>query len=618
MESDQRANLVWCPGTHTAPESGYLTGLRIVQGRVDLDLAGREIPTDFLEANHAISTGCREKAGDILVRLADEDLELLETAPVRTDLLFYLGKLWFETGQWEQARECLSKVLSIEPHPIVHYQLAETYLPDLRYLSKALEHMQQAVALCPHNAFLLDQLGHCLFQGGRAHEAVLASEQAVALQPDNPQLLERLLWRLNYVPQTTRQTLLGGYQRWGRLVQVPPGARTLPLVRQAEGPLRVGLLSPDFCRGSAVLLMEPFISAYDRQAFAVFGYGHVDRPDGTTERLKKRLDGYHSVYGLGAEAIAELIRADGIDILIHVGGHCRDNRLDVVALQPAPIQVEYGGIGTAGLAGQTFRLGDEWIDPPDSLAGYVEKTIYLAGGQPMFAPPEQSPLVTPLPARSRGHLTFGSFNNQSKINDQCLDLWARVLRTLPDARLVLKFPAAHDLGVQRYFRERLETLGVQPERIQFVGQLSHYAYLSQIGEVDLILDTYPFNGCVTTMEALWMGVPVVTLKGDTFVSRMGYAIMRRLGLDRFVADDEQAFVAKACHFASRLGELEQIRAGLRERFLASPVLDPKRYTQDLSDALNTIHRLWRGQSDSGPIDVNSTACEPNAQEITAY
>ena len=618
MESDHRANLVWFPDTRTAPESGYLTGLRIVQGRVDLDMAGREIPTAFLEANNAISTGCRDKAGDILVRLAEEDLDLLETVPVRTDLLFYLGKLWFDTGHLEQARECLHKILSIESHPIVHFQLAETYLPDLRHVSKALEHMQQAASLCPNNAFLLDQVGHCLFQTGRAHEAVLVSEQAVALEPDNPQLLERLLWRLNYVPQTTRQTLLEGYQRWGQLVQVPSDASPLPFVRQAEGPLRVGLISPDFCQGSAVLLMEPFISAYDRKAFTVYGYGHVRRPDDTTERLKTLLDGYHPVYGLEAAAIADLVRADGIDILIHVGGHCRDNRLDVVALQPAPIQVEYGGIGTAGLSGQTFRLGDEWIDPPDSLSGYVEKTIYLAGGQPMFVPPEQSPLVTPLPATSRGHLTFGSFNNQSKINDQCLDLWARVLRALPDARFVMKFPAGHDLGVQRYFRKRLETLGVEPERIQFVGQLSHYAYLSQIGEVDLILDTYPFNGCVTTMEALWMGVPVVTLRGDTFVSRMGYAILRRLGLDRFVADDEQDFVAKACHFGSRLAELEQTRADLRERFLASPVLDPQRYTQDLSDALSTIHRLWRGQSDSGPIDVDPTACEPKVQEITSH
>ena len=167
MESDQQAHLVRIPGTHTASESGYLAGLSIVQGRADLDMAGREIPSDFLAAHRALRTGCREKAEDILVRLADEDLELLGTAPVRTDLLFYLGKLWFETGQLEQARECFQKILSVESHPIVHFQLAESCLPDLHRISKALAHMQRAVSLCPNDAFLLDQVGHCLFLAGR-------------------------------------------------------------------------------------------------------------------------------------------------------------------------------------------------------------------------------------------------------------------------------------------------------------------------------------------------------------------------------------------------------------------------------------------------------------------
>jgi tetratricopeptide (TPR) repeat protein len=260
MESDHYATLVWNSETHTASDAPLLNGLRIVQGRVEFDLAGREIPADFLAANDAICTGCHEQAAEILIHLADEDLALLAGIPLRTDLLFYLGKLYTACGQLERARDCLHKILSVEPHPIVHYQLSEAYLPDQRCVSRALEHIQRAVSLCPNNAFLLDRLGHCLFEAGRAQEAVLAGERALALLPDSAHLLARLLWRLNYIPQTTRQSLLEGYQRWGRLLKSSPLAAGRPFARSAEGALRVGLLSPDFRRGSAVQLMDPFVA----------------------------------------------------------------------------------------------------------------------------------------------------------------------------------------------------------------------------------------------------------------------------------------------------------------------------------------------------------------------
>lgn len=193
IASNQRANLVWCPGIRSASESVYLAGLRIVGGCVDLDMAGRAIPEDFLKANHAIATGRREEAKDLLNGLSDQDLDLLQGKPVRTDLLFYLRKLWFETGQMEPAREYLRRVLPVESHPMVHYQLAQTYLSELRHVSRAVEHMQQAVSLFPDSAFLFDELGHCLCKVGRTSEGVVVSERAVALEPDNPQLLERLL-----------------------------------------------------------------------------------------------------------------------------------------------------------------------------------------------------------------------------------------------------------------------------------------------------------------------------------------------------------------------------------------------------------------------------------------
>ena len=593
MASDQCANLVWCPGTRSASEPGYLASLRIVGGCVDLDMAGRVIPEDFLKANRAIGSGRRAEAKDMLNRLSDEDLDLLEGEPVRTDLLFYLGKLCFDTGQMERAREYLTRVLPVEPHPMVHYQLAQTYLPDLRHVSSAVEHMQQAVSMFPDSAFLLDELGHCLCLVGRTKEGVGVSEQAVALEPDNPHWLERLLWRLSYASQTTRRTHLAGYQQCGRRLAPIEWSRTAHRNRpDAERPLRVGFISPDFRRHSVARAFEPLLDGMDRTALRLHGYACVAEPDEVTERFAGKFDLFRNVHALHNEQVADQIESDGVDILVELAGHCSGNCLGVLAYKPAPVQVDYGGISTSGIAQIDFRLTDEIIDPPETLACYTETSLYLPGGLASFVPPQNSPLVAEQPALGKGYVTFGSFNNNPKLSEEVLALWAKILQATPNARLILKFPAGDDCAVREHYYGLFERLGVSRERVFICGPMPFWDYLRFLSEVDIALDAFPYNGCITTMEALWMGVPIVTLTGDTYVSRVGLSILTRLGLEVFAAADGQSYVEKACGFAGQVAELQQIRHALRGMMLASPLCDPARLAREVQGALRTMWRHW--------------------------
>ncbi|MFC1653207.1 hypothetical protein ACFL3F_05765, partial [Planctomycetota bacterium] len=286
-----------------------------------------------------------------------------------------------------------------------------------------------------------------------------------------------------------------------------------------------------------------------------------------------------------ADQAAACICNDAIDILIPVGGYCYGSRPDILARQPAPIQVDLGGITSWGFPQMSYRITDELLDPPDSQPYYTEQLAYFSQGVMAFRPPEESPLVSPLPARRNGFVTFGSFNNHRKISNVTLDLWCRVLRQVSDARMVLKFPYAVDKGIVERLQEAFQQRGVSSDRLSFCGCCEYQNHLMLLGDVDLLLDTYPFNGARTTMEGLWMGVPTVTLSGETFVSRQGHSIYHALGVDAFVAKTQQDYVERACRFAGQLDSLNRIRHALRPLFLNSPVCNPEYFSREMEQIL---------------------------------
>jgi len=244
------------------------------------------------------------------------------------------------------------------------------------------------------------------------------------------------LWALHYVPGPGREFFWEQYRRWGRhFASQDRGAVDFPNVRDPDRRLRVGFLSPDFREHSVAKTFEPFLDGYDRDAMEVYGYGRVRNPDAFTERLSRKFTRYQQVGGLGDEPMAERIRQDGVDILVEIGGHVEDHCLGVMARRPAPVQVDFGCIDTTGLEQMDYRLTDAILDPPSLSQGYGEELIRLPGGLPAYAPPAISPPVTALPARRSGHVTFGSFNNQAKVNTYVLSLWGRVLKAVRERML---------------------------------------------------------------------------------------------------------------------------------------------------------------------------------------
>lgn len=487
-----------------------------------------------------------------------------------------------------------------EPRSREFRSRARACAADKTRLTEAVHWSRLAVEAEPDNARYLAFLGRDLIEAGNLHAGVDALRRAADMEPQDSALRASTLWYLNYLPDWGPESIARLYQQWGHDV-APEPAR--PVTHRCDldpqRRLRVGYVSPDFCRHSVAYYVEPILDGHDHTVVEVFGYGHVPSPDQVTARLQSKFDYYRDLRGLTTPQMAATMRADRLDILVALAGHCIGNCLPALVERPAPIQVDLGSITTTGLTQIDYRISDEVVDPPANQAWITEKLVYLPGGWSTFAPPVVSPPLSALPALTRDHVTFGSFNNHIKINAVVLGLWARILLGCPGARLVIKCPAAMDIGVQQTYRQAFVERGVAPDRIDFCGELPYYKHLERLGQVDLALDSFPFNGGMTTLEGLWMGVPIVTLTGQTCVSRTGRSILRRLGLDIFTADSPDEYVAKAVSFASQPQALAEIRQALRGRMLNSPLCDPGRMAGELESAYRTMWQHYVGSQTEG-------------------
>ncbi len=434
-------------------------------------------------------------------------------------------------------------------------------------------------------AWDLCRQGRDLLWRGQAVQGVACMQRAAHLAPDNPYIQLNTLTHLHYLPEITRQDLYQGFVSWAqRFVPFAGTTGDYHCSRDPDRRLRIGYISPDFYQHSVAFTFEPILDALDRRDLEVYGYGNVETPDSFTTRLSGKFEMYRDIHGLPLEDIVNRIWDDHIDILVALAGYTAGHCLEILGCKPAPIQVDMGGLCTTGLQQIDYRLTDELYDPRDTQPYYVERLVYLPGGLSVFRPPALSPTIAPLPALSGHGLTFGAFNFCGKITDVTLDLWAQVLQRLPAAHLVLKFKQGDDPALQTYYIQALETRGIARHRVEIMGTLPYGEHLDLFNRIDLLLDTSPYNGGVTTLEGLWMGVPTLTLTGQTFVSRAGLSILSRVGLDMFCSTRIDEVVNKAVAFAGQLSELNQIRLGLRARMLSSPLCDPGRMSRELTRA----------------------------------
>jgi predicted O-linked N-acetylglucosamine transferase (SPINDLY family) len=312
------------------------------------------------------------------------------------------------------------------------------------------------------------------------------------------------------------------------------------------------------------------------------------------------------VIGLNHEQLAAQIRADRIDILFDLAGHTAGNRLLVFARKPAPIQVTWAGyVGTTGLAAMDYILADRYEIPPQSEMYYCERVLRMPDGYVCYDPPAYAPPVSPLPAQEKGYVTFAAFHNPAKITPQVVEVWAQVLNRLPRARLVLKYLGMDDPSVVGRLADLFAGQGIDKARLEFLGYSPHGEALAQYQRIDVALDTFPYNGGLTTCEAIWMGVPVVTCPGETFASRHSLSHLSNVGLTETIAGDLEEYVELAATLAGDLRRLAALRAGLRDRMASSPLCDGKRFAENFAEVLRGVWRHWCERGDRGGAEDKS-------------
>jgi protein O-GlcNAc transferase len=434
---------------------------------------------------------------------------------------------------------------------------------------------------------------------GRIDEALVAFHRSLALAPDTGKH-SKLLTGLQYADTASPDQLLDAHRQWDAAYarHLLPKEPVVAFPRPAAQSLRLGFISGDFGHHPTGFLVLPALECLDKSRCSVVCYFDRLMEDEFTARFRAAADIWRPISGLSDDDLTDQIRKDEIDILVDLTGHV-GHRLLVFARKPAPVQITwFGYVGTTGLTAIDFLLADRFHVRSGEDAWYTESVLRLPNGYACYRPPNETPAVGPLPALASGRVTFGCFNNPAKYSYRILDAWAQILRRSPTAQLLLKFGWLGDFDVQQSLREQFAQRGVEPERILVEGPSPHRELLASYNRVDLALDTQPYSGGLTTCEALWMGVPVVTFPGKTFAGRHSVSHLTNAGYEQFIAADLPSFVELAVRWASRLDDLAMIRSEMRERVRQSALCDAPRFARDL---LTVLQRAWESRAAGKPI-----------------
>ncbi|WP_153147780.1 tetratricopeptide repeat protein [Dechloromonas sp. H13] len=451
-----------------------------------------------------------------------------------------------------------------------------------------------ALALDPAMASLHSGLAKVFLEKGNVAQAAEELGKALAKDPDDPEILAHQLFCLNYLPDRPPAEMTAIARRYGDVLRA--GVTAFDAWRCDPDParkLRIGLVSGDLRRHPVGYLLRGPLREIARSEFELFAYSNFPQEDDLSAELRQHCAAWAVVNERSDAELARQIHDDRIDILLDLSGHTDFSRVAVFARRPAPVQASWVGYyATTGVREIDWKIGDPWVTPDDEAGHFTERLWRLPDSCFCFAPPEGAPAVTPLPSERNGYVTYGCFNNLAKVNDAVIETWSRILHASPDARLLLK---ARQLGTDELraaLLARFAAFGIGPERLDLEAAGSYAEYLDTYARIDLALDPFPFAGATTTAESLWMGVPVVTLRGDRFIAHQGESLMHAAGLGEMIAANRDAYVQLAVDAAADRQALAALRAGLRERVAASPLFDAARYARNLETAWRGMWTAW--------------------------
>ena len=515
------------------------------------------------------------------------------------DAVHLLGVIAHQNGDDGVAVELITKAIAANPRAAEYHNNLGTALKRLGRLEDAVAAYEGALELRPEYAEAHNNLGNAFKDQGDLDEALVAFRTALELNPSFDEAHSNLLSCLYYHPSCDRQTIFAEHRKWNAQHAVPlsPTANLHGNAAIPEKRIRLGLVSHNFRRHPVGYLALSSLEALNTEAVELYCYADIIHGDDLTERFREAAHTWRSTVGMSDENIVALIGGDEIDILVDMSGHGTGSRLLVFAHRPAPVQVKWVGCqnNTTGMDAIDYFISDSVETPAHHEPWYTEEIVRLPDSYVCYEPPHYAPAVAPLPAISNGHITFGCFNNLTKVNRQAVALWSRLLKGAPASRLILKAKQLNDAAVRARYQAMFAAHGIAPERLDLLGYSLHAELLAHYSDVDIALCPIPYSGCLTTCEALWMGVPVVTMPGEIFAHRHSASFLGTVGLTDWLATTPEQYLQIAERHCGDLDGLAALRAGLRERVRRSPLCDAPRFAGNLEAA---FRRMWRHWCDS--------------------
>lgn len=549
---------------------------------------------------HLLAVACARQG-----RLAEAEVvwrTLLAMPGQETQVLPNLGRLLEKAGRLDEARTLLGRAVELSPQDYAARLNLGACLHALGRFAEARQHTEEAARLRPDLAQPWFNLGSLWQAEDLFVQAAGCYDRALVIDPTHQGAISNRLFLQHFEPGSTPADRLRRASALGDALcgAVVPMALTRT---RTDGPLRVGLLSADFRAHSVGWFLAGFLPLLDRSRVHVMAYHNSLQSDAMTAKLRAACDAWHEVHALGDGPATDLITSHGIDVLIDLSGMTAGHRLGVLARKPAPLQIGWlGYFGTTGLPTMDWVLADPRCVPPGEERFFREKVWRLPHSRFCMAPPSDAPEVNALPALSNGAVTLGCFQELAKLNEPVLRAWAAVMTGLPQARLRVQSGRLAKADERLRFAQRLAAAGIDPARCTLLPPTTRADYLRAHQEIDFILDCFPYTGGTTTCEALWMGVPTLTLASPGMLERQGEAHLRNVGLDDWVTHDERAFVERALHHASPQGlqTLAGVRSELRERCRTSPLFDNVRFAADWTQALLALHQQFFSQPHQEP------------------
>lgn len=508
-----------------------------------------------------------------------------------------LGDSLRDIGRSDDAWVSYSRALEIDPeHAVAHNNMGNALL-DRGQFDEAISRYRRATELKPDFAAAYSNLGVALKDVGQTLQSLDACRKALELAPKLNAAKSNLIFTYNLLADTPPSHLLAEARSYGAAVS--SDAHPFTVWNNDPSPdrcLRIGFVSGDLRTHPVGQFIEGVLHALDSNAagrLEIYAYTTYFSDDVVSQRIKAYCRYWYAVAGLSDEELAGLIHDDNIDVLIDLSGHTAHNRLPMFAWKPAPIQATWlGYLGTTGVDAIDYLIADAWTLPETEEPNFTEKIWRLPESYLCFTPPDVDTPVNSLPALTNGFVTFGCFNNLTKINDDVVALWSRVLKAVPNSRLLLKAKQFAQPSGQQSVQARFAANGIAADRLILIPQVSRSEYLAPYQQLDIALDPFPYPGITTSVESLWMGVPVLTLRGESFTSRQGVGLLMNAGLPSWIADSQDDYVARAKAHADDLAKLAAIRSDLRDRIVSSPIFDSHRFATHFESAMREMWKNW--------------------------